>query len=76
VVVQAGIAELRSHPHHEIGAGDAIHLATAVGIASEAEVPLGFVTSDQGLYTAARAHGLRVLDPNYEGVERLDALPS
>lgn len=75
-VVKAGIAELRSHPHHEIGAGDAIHLATAMAIASEAGVPLVFVTSDQGLYTAARAHGLLVLNPNYEGVEQLDALLS
>jgi predicted nucleic acid-binding protein len=73
-VVQAGIAELRLHPHHEIGAGDAIHLATAVGVASDAEVPLVFVTSHQGLYTAARSHGLRVLNPNYEGIEQLEAL--
>ncbi|HSU12996.1 type II toxin-antitoxin system VapC family toxin [Longimicrobium sp.] len=73
-IVQAGIAELRSHPQHEIGAGDAIHLATAVGLANGAYAPLVFVTSDQGLYAAARAHGLHVLNPNYEGSERLDTL--
>jgi len=72
--VDAGIAELRNNPEHEIGAGDAIHLATAIGIVNDAAVPLVFVTADRGLYAAAKAHGLAVLNPDYEGAERLEAI--
>ncbi len=73
-LVQAGIAELRRNPQHEIGAGDAIHLATALGIVRDTGAPLVFATADQGLYTAARCHGLRVFNPNYEGARELEAL--
>jgi len=73
-IMDAGIAELRNNPEHEIGAGDAIHLATAIGIVNDAAVPLVFVTADRGLYAAAKAHGLAVLNPDYEGAERLEAI--
>lgn len=71
-VLQAGIEQLRSNPLHEIGAGDAIHLVTALAYqATNPGDPLVFATADQGLYQAARHHGLRVWNPNFEGSERL-----
>ncbi|HEX8907491.1 MAG TPA: type II toxin-antitoxin system VapC family toxin [Longimicrobiaceae bacterium] len=73
-IVDAGIRELRTRPQQEIGAGDAIHLATAAGIVADTGTPLVFVTADQGLYDAARCHGLKVFNPNYEGADRLAAL--
>ena len=73
-LVQAGIAQLKRNPQHEIGAGDAIHLATALGIVRDTGAPLVFATADQGLYTAARSHGLQVFNPNYEGARELEAL--
>ena len=41
---------------------------------NDAAVPLVFVTSDRGLYAAAKAHGLAVLNPDYEGAERLEVI--
>lgn len=73
-IVAAAIVHLRTHPRHEIGAGDAIHLATALAfVAVNPSAPLVFATADQGLYEAARACGLRVYNPNYEGSEKLVA---
>jgi hypothetical protein len=54
----------------EFGAGDAIHLASAVAV-SEPAAPLVFVTADSALPGAARDSGLEVFDPNYEGVDAL-----
>lgn len=54
----------------EFGAGDAIHLATAVA-ASDPASPLVFVTADAELGRAAKDAGLEVFDPNYENVNAL-----
>ena len=62
----AAIGELRDHPRHSIGAGDAIHLVTAIGVAADARAPVVFATADQGLYEAAMKHGLPVFNPNFE----------
>jgi predicted nucleic acid-binding protein len=71
-VLKAGVEELTSNPLHEIGAGDAIHLVTALAFsAANPADPLVFVTADQGLYEAAKHHGLRVYNPNFESSERL-----
>lgn len=71
-ILDAGIDRLRTNPKHEIGAGDAIHLATALAVAAvNPGDPLVFATADRGLYEAAKHHGLRVYNPNYEGSDRL-----
>ena len=71
-IVEAAIDELRSNPTHEIGAADAIHLATALAFAAtNPDAPLVFATADRGLYHAAKERGLRVYDPNYESSDRL-----
>ncbi len=68
----AAIDELRTSPKDEIGAGDAIHLATALAFAEvNPDDPLVFATADRGLYHAAKQRGLRVYDPNYESSDRL-----
>lgn len=55
---------LIDHPKQEIGAGDAIHLATALGV--KKRLPnLIFVTADGPLYRAAQGRGLQAFDPNY-----------
>jgi predicted nucleic acid-binding protein len=73
-IVRTGINELRSKPHHSIGAADAIHLASALKITMETGETLIFVTADRGLYEAAKAHGLAVYNPNNENEESLEAL--
>src|ERR1700745_4352639 len=59
-IVRHGIGTLRNEPHHEIGAADALHLATALDAATRSADPFVFVTADRGLYEAAREHGLAV----------------
>lgn len=73
-VVRAGIRQLRGKPQHSIGAGDAIHLVSALKLSAEQRRRLVFVTADRGLYDAAREHGLAVYNPNTEHEERLEAL--
>jgi predicted nucleic acid-binding protein len=73
-VIRAGIEELSRHPHHSIGAADALHLVTALELAARSRRTLVFVTADRGLYEAAKAHGLAVYNPNNEDEESLEAL--
>jgi predicted nucleic acid-binding protein len=65
-LLRSGIAELRGNPHHEIGAADALHLASALEVVASGGEPLVFVTADRGLYDAAKGHGLAVYNPNTE----------
>ena len=64
--LRAGVEDLTRHPHHSIGAADALHLVTALDAAERSPGPLVFVTADRGLYDAAREHGLLVYNPNTE----------
>lgn len=73
-LMQDAISQLRSNPEMSIGAGDAIHLATALNIAQALEADLIFATADQGLYEAARKQGLKVFNPNFEDEHRLSRI--
>ncbi|HKP76074.1 MAG TPA: type II toxin-antitoxin system VapC family toxin [Longimicrobiaceae bacterium] len=73
-IVRAGIGTLRNEPHHQIGAADAIHLASAVDVALKPNQKLVFVTADRGLYDAAREHGLAVYNPNTQHEAALEAM--
>jgi predicted nucleic acid-binding protein len=73
-VLEAGIGELTRHPQHFIGAADALHLVTALDVATRTTATLVFVTADRGLYDAAREHGLAVYNPNTEDEDRLAEL--
>lgn len=66
---------LRANPEWNIGAADALHLATALLVRSEMEnTPLVFVTADRGLAEAARAKGFPVFNPDWDRLDRLEAL--
>ena len=67
---------LKAHPEYDIGAGDAIHLVTAIAVREQAdpEDVLVFVTADRGLAAAARDHGFTVLNPLNDGVEALERI--
>jgi predicted nucleic acid-binding protein len=67
---------LRAHPENDIGAADAIHLATAIALARQAreEAPLVFVTADNGLAEAARDSGLTVFNPLHQSAEELERI--
>ncbi|HEX2081327.1 MAG TPA: type II toxin-antitoxin system VapC family toxin [Longimicrobium sp.] len=70
----SSINQLREHPEMNIGAGDAIHLATALQIVRDTGAGLVFATADQGLYEAARKEGLKVFNPNFEDEHRLSRI--
>lgn len=73
--VEAAADLLRTHPEYSIGAADAIHLATAKGVArGRGETPFVFVTADNGLAAAARASGLTVFNPLYQRPEDLETI--
>lgn len=73
-LMSAAINQLRNHPEMNIGAGDAIHLATALKIVRDTGAALVFTTADQGLYEAARKQGLKVFNPNFEDEDRLSRI--
>jgi predicted nucleic acid-binding protein len=64
---------IAENPTWNIGAADAIHLATALEVkrALDEATPLVFVTADRGLANAAKDSGLPVFDPLYHRPERL-----
>ena len=66
-----------ANPLWNIGAADAIHLATAVEIRRELPpgTPLVFVTSDRGLANAAKEQRFEIFDPLYHRPEKLNAIP-
>ena len=73
-IERAAIDELTRRPQHSIGAGDAIHLVTALDLNTRSTYPLVFVTADRGLAAAAKEHGLTVFDPNYQSEHDLQRL--
>ncbi len=74
--IEAAADLLRAHPEYAIGAADAIHLATALAMAKQANAgtPLVFVTADRGLAEAARENGLTVFNPLYQRAEELETI--
>lgn len=78
-IIRSATVLLRDNPEWSIGAGDAVHLATAMALrVRTGDERLIFVTSDVGLYDAAKAKGFAAVNPNYHGpaeVDRLFAAP-
>jgi predicted nucleic acid-binding protein len=66
---------LRTHPEYRIGAGDAVHLATALEILPTIGAPLVFLTADSGLEEAAKAEGLVTMNPRMADIGALEAVP-
>jgi predicted nucleic acid-binding protein len=68
---------IAANPMLNIGAADAIHLATAMEVREElgSELSLVFVTADRGLAEAAQQERFVVFDPLYDRAEKLHALP-
>jgi len=67
---------LKTHPEYEIGAGDAVHLVTALEVRPKVAPPLVFVTADNGLERAAKAEGFITLNPLRDGVDALERIVS
>jgi predicted nucleic acid-binding protein len=63
---------LKSHPEYDIGAGDAVHLVTALEIRPQLEGPLVFVTADRGLEEAAKAEGFVTVNPLRDSVDTVE----
>ncbi|HEY0020095.1 MAG TPA: type II toxin-antitoxin system VapC family toxin [Longimicrobium sp.] len=74
--IEAAADLLRAHPEYAIGAADAIHLATALAVARQAQAgtPLVFVTADKGLAEAARQNELTVFNPLYQRPDELEKI--
>jgi predicted nucleic acid-binding protein len=74
--VESAADLLRAHPEYNIGAADAIHLATALAVLRQRppEAPLVFVTADNGLAEAARDNGLVVFNPLHQRAEDLEEI--
>jgi len=68
---------IADNPLWNIGAADAIHLATAMEVRRELEpgASLVFVTSDRGLANAAQDERFDVFDPLYHRPEKLNGIP-
>lgn len=68
---------LRDNPQWNIGAGDALHLATAMYVrltVLSPRTPLVFVTADRGLAGAAQAKQFSVFNPDWQPLQVLEAL--
>jgi predicted nucleic acid-binding protein len=74
--VEAAADLLREHPEYSIGAGDAIHLVTALAVTTQtgAASPLVFVTADRGLAAAARENGFAVFNPLDQEMDELERI--
>ena len=74
--VESAANLLRAHPEYNLGAADAIHLATALAVLRQnpPETPFVLVTADNGLAEAARDSGLTVFNPLYRRPEDLERL--
>ena len=68
---------IAAKPTLNIGAADAIHLATAMEVRDRlaSGVSLVFVTADRGLAEAADKEDFPVFDPLYHRMDRLDEIP-
>jgi predicted nucleic acid-binding protein len=77
VILDDAARLIASKPTLNIGAADAIHLATAIDVRDR--LPPGeslvFVTADRGLAEAAEKEDFPVFDPLYHRMDRLDKIP-
>jgi predicted nucleic acid-binding protein len=73
-VVEHAAQLLDRHPEYDIGAGDAVHLATAIDIRRTLAAPLVFVTADRGLEVAAKAEGFATMNPLRDAVDTLEGI--
>jgi predicted nucleic acid-binding protein len=77
VILDDAARLIAAKPTLNIGAADAIHLATAIEVRDrlDSSVSLVFVTADRGLAEAARKEGFAVFDPLYHRADRLYEIP-
>jgi predicted nucleic acid-binding protein len=77
VILDDAARLIAANPMLNIGAADAIHLATAMEVREDldSDLSLVFVTADRGLAEAALQEGFEVFDPLYDRTERLHQLP-
>jgi len=77
VILDDAARLIAANPMLNIGAADAIHLATAMEVRDDLEsgLSLVFVTADRGLAEAAQREQFEVFDPLYDRAEKLHDLP-
>jgi predicted nucleic acid-binding protein len=77
VILDDAARLIEANPLLNIGAADAIHLATAIEVRFdlESDLSLVFVTADRGLAEAAQREQFVVFDPLYDRPEKLYGLP-
>jgi predicted nucleic acid-binding protein len=77
VILDDAARLIAAKPMLNIGAADAIHLATAMEVRDRLarDLSLVFVTADRGLAEAAQKEEFEVFDPLYDRPEKLHALP-
>jgi predicted nucleic acid-binding protein len=77
VILDDAARLIAANPMLNIGAADAIHLATAMEVREELDknLSLVFVTADRGLAEAAEKEDFPVFDPLYHRADRLDEIP-
>jgi predicted nucleic acid-binding protein len=77
VILDDAARLIAAKPMLNIGAADAIHLATAIEVRHDLDRdrPLVFVTADRGLAEAAEKEDFPVFDPLYHRTYRLDDIP-
>jgi predicted nucleic acid-binding protein len=76
VILDDAARLIAARPTLNIGAADAIHLATAMEVRDRlpTDVSLVFVTADRGLAEAAEREDFLVFDPLYHRTDRLDEI--
>jgi predicted nucleic acid-binding protein len=76
VILDDAARLIAARPTLNIGAADAIHLATAIEVRDRltSGVSLVFVTADRGLAEAAEQQDFLVFDPLYHKTDRLDEI--
>lgn len=77
VILDDAARLIAARPTMNIGAADAIHLATAIEVRDRLPegAALAFVTADRGLAEAAQANDFPVFDPLYHRPADLDGIP-
>lgn len=77
VILDDAARLIAANPLLNIGAADAIHLATAMEVREDldSDQSLVFVTADRGLAEAAQHERFEVFDPLYDRAEKLQRLP-
>jgi len=77
VILDDAARLIEANPMLNIGAADAIHLATAMEVREDldSDLALVFVTADRGLAEAAQRERFEVFDPLHDRAEKLQQLP-